>query len=561
MHLQHCLLLWFRHASPKAAMVCSLARQVMGEAALDAAASPQRLLPGSHGLQVTMQGPAARQQPSTALPAAAAAARDPVAHRPPSSRRAKAAVRALARRAPSRTALPAAAICSTRSEQGLGAPQQDLASAQGAQADCQEADTAQAAPSAAQQRGHPEPGTQAPAGWQGSGRPVRRALMQDPAFQSDREQAIMTQPRHEAAKLQRSLPKAAAQPDAQPAASQQQERSVEQSPQERPQGAAGPLTAAAADCRPDAVAAGHDGARPVPAVPLRSQVLVTADGMAGRHPGTQVAAALAALQQALTAQDSPVLGAAGSPYARRLQSNQQAQLWAAAAQVLQDYPETEVAHVFTMLLQQQQQGASACMADVRDGEPADLAEAGDHPPSGMAGAGEGALEEAGERSPDSLIGAEQVQRRHCSTDEDWADALEDQQQPGGEAADELSQLEAEVQQLQQQQRGSSSAPHVQLQGAHSSALQIQQQRVCSSTLQDQEQRAYSLQAAAAEIREAYPGTEVAQALSLLEQLLVPDEVDQAASGGLQLLDGTAELGLSAHSALQAALEAPRHEER
>ena len=399
--------------------------------------------------------------------------------------------------------------------------------------------------------------------------------MQDPAFQPGQEEAVVTQPRHEAAKLQRPLPTAAARSAAQSAEPQQQERSIEQCPLERLQRAAGPLTAAAAGRQPDTIAAGRGGARsPVPAVPVRSQVVAAADGMAGRHPGTQVAAALAALQQALTVQDGPVLGAAGSPCAGRLQSNQQGQLWAAAVQVLQDYPETEVAHVLTMLLEQQQ-NASACMADVVKGEPADLAEAGGHPPSGMAGAGEGAPEEAGEGSPDPRTRAEHVQCRQCSTDGDCADAWEDQQQPGGEAADELSQLEAEVQQLQQQQRGSSSALHMQQQqrGSSSAPHIQQQQRGSSSALQGQEQephrnllqhcqlRAHSLQAAAAEIMEAYPGTEVAQALSLLQQLLLPDVVDPAASRGLQLLEGTAELGPGAPPALQAVSEAPRHQER
>ena len=384
--------------------------------------------------------------------------------------------------------------------------------------------------------------------------------MQDPAFQPDRQQTTLTQRGREAAKLPRSLPKAAAQSAAQPAEPQQQEHSTGQRPQERLQGAAGPLTAAAADHWPDAIAAGQGGARPVPAMPVQSQVLAATDEMAGRYPGTQVAAALAALQQALKVQSGPVLDAAGSPCAGRLQSNQQAQLWAAAVQVLQDYPGTEVAHVLTMLLEQQQ-SASACMADIGEGEPADVAEAGDHPPSGTAGAGVGALAEVGERSPDCLRRAEQVQRQHCSTDEDWADAWEDQQQPGGEAADELSQLEAEVQQLQQQQRRSSSALHVQQQGARSSALQGQGQGQHSTSPQHSQQQSYSLQDAAAEIMEAYPGTEVAQALSLLQQLLLPDKVDQAASGGLQLLDGTAELGPDAHPEMQAASEAPCHEER
>ena len=383
--------------------------------------------------------------------------------------------------------------------------------------------------------------------------------MQDPAFQPDRQQTTMTQRGREAAKVPSSLPRAAAQSAAQPAEPQPQEHSTEQRPQERLQGAAG-LPTAAADHWPDAIAVGQGGARPVPAAPVQSQVLAATDEMAGKYPGTQVAAALAALQQALTVQDGPVLGAAGSPCAGQLQSNQQAQLWAAAVQVLQDYPETEVAHVLTMLLEQQQ-SASACMADVGEVEPADVAEAGDHPPSGTAGAGVGALEEVGERSPDCLRRAEQVQRRHCSTDENWADAWEDQQQPGGEAADELSQLEAEVQLLQQQQRRSSSALHVQQQGAHSSALQGQGQGQHSTSPQCSQQRSYSLQDAAAEIMEAYPGTEVAQALSLLQQLLLPDQVDQAASAGLQLLDGTAELGPDAHLEMQATSEARCHEAR
>ena len=384
--------------------------------------------------------------------------------------------------------------------------------------------------------------------------------MQDPAFQPGQEEATMTQPLHEAAKLQGPLPTAAAQSPARPAESpQQQVRSTEQRPRERPQGAARPLAAAAAGCRPDAVAAGRDGACPsVPAV--QSQVLAAGSGMAGRHPGTQVAAAVAALQQALTAQDGAVLGAAGSPCAGRVQSDHQAQLWAAAVQVLQDYPETEVAHVLMMLLEQQQ-SASACMAGIGEGEAADQAEAGDHPPSGVVGAGEGALGEAGERSPDCLIRAEQVQRRHCSTDEGWADAWEDQQQPGGGAADELSELEAEVHQLQQQQRESSSTLHIQQQGAHSSALQGQEQGPRSNSPPCCRERPHSLQAAAAEIAEAYPGTEVAQALSLLQQLLLPDEVDQAAWGGVQLLGSAAELGPGAHPALQAASEAPRPEGR
>ena len=225
MCLQHCLLLSFRHASPNAAKVCSLARQLKAEAALDAAASPQRLLAGSHALQVTMQGPAASQQPCMALPAAAAAAGEPRADRPPSSSRAKAAVRALARRAPSRTALPAAAICSSRRGLGRGAPQITLSAAQ---AVCQKAETTREAHTAGPQRARPELGPQVPAAWQGSDRPVRRALMQDPAFQPGQEEAIMTHPRHEAAKLQRRLPKAAAQSAAQPAESQQQQdRSIQ----------------------------------------------------------------------------------------------------------------------------------------------------------------------------------------------------------------------------------------------------------------------------------------------------------------------------------------------